>query len=77
MQSTIVPIGQPQEQSSVRLNCPNEKSRSSTVCDDVDSGGRKEPCIRWDPDPPYAGVILRGERGHPVVKYMLQVVRND
>jgi len=30
-----------------------------------DSGGLKEPCIRWGPDTPWEGVILRGERGAP------------
>jgi len=29
-----------------------------------DLGGPKEPCIRWGPDPPLEGAILRGkERG--------------
>jgi len=27
----------------------------------VDSGGRKESCIKWDPDPPWEGTILRGK----------------
>jgi len=32
------------------------------------SGGPKEPCIRWGPDPPWEGVILRG-KGHHIVMY--------
>jgi len=31
-----------------------------------DSGGLKEPCIRWGPDPPWEEAILRGERGVPL-----------
>ena len=34
-----------------------------------DSGGPKEPCIRWGPDPLWKGAILRG-KGRPIVKYM-------
>jgi len=29
-----------------------------------DSGGPKEPCIRWGPDPPWEGAILRGKANH-------------
>ena len=31
-----------------------------------DSGGPKEPCITWGPEPPSEGAILRGERGVPL-----------
>jgi len=35
----------------------------------VGSGGLKEPCIRWGPDPPHGnGRLLRG-KGRPIVKY--------
>ena len=49
--------------------------RSSVVCrsvtigtdgdavSSVDSGGPKEPCIRWGRDPPREGTFLRGKRG--------------
>ena len=32
----------------------------------VDSGGPKEPCITWGPDPPCKRAILRGKRGGPL-----------
>jgi len=32
----------------------------------VDSGGPKEPCTRWGPDPPCKGAIVRGKR-RPIV----------
>jgi len=34
----------------------------------MDSGGPKEPCIRWGPDSPCGGAILRG-KGQLIVKY--------
>jgi len=34
-----------------------------------DSDGPKEPCIRWGPDPPWEGAILRGKRASHIVKY--------
>jgi len=33
-----------------------------------DSGGSKEPCIRWGPNHTWEGAILRG-KGWPIVKY--------
>ena len=35
---------------------------------DEDSGGPREPCIRWGPDPPWEAAILMG-KGLPIVKY--------
>jgi len=32
------------------------------------SGGPKEPCIRWGPDPPWEGAILRGKGRSSVQK---------
>ena len=32
-----------------------------------DSGGPKEPCIRWGPDPPWEG-NFEGAKGRPIVK---------
>ena len=34
----------------------------------MSSDGLKEPCIRWCPDPPWEGAILRVE-GRPIVNY--------
>ena len=33
-----------------------------------DLGGPRKPCIRWGPDPPWEGAILRGKE-RPTVKY--------
>ena len=44
--------------------CKNDRTDRDAVWD-VDSGGPKEPCIRWSPDPPWELVIL-GERGKKI-----------
>jgi len=41
-----------------------------------DSAGPREPCIRWGPDPPWEGTILRGE-GHPIAKYTVNHKKCD
>ena len=35
-----------------------------------DSGGLREPCIRWDPDPPMERGNFEGGKGRPIVNYM-------
>ena len=39
--------------------CKNVWSDRDAVCD-AESSGPKEPCIRWGPDSPWEGAILRG-----------------
>jgi len=34
-----------------------------------DSGGPKEPCIRWGADPPMGRGNFEGGKGSPIVKY--------
>jgi len=34
-----------------------------------DSGGSREPCIRWGPDPPMERGNFKGGKGCPIVKY--------
>jgi len=29
----------------------------------------REPCVRWGPDPPREGAVLRGGERRPIVKY--------
>ena len=36
----------------------------------MESGGPKEPCIRWGEDPPEEGVILEASQdSQPIIKY--------
>jgi len=39
-----------------------------------DSGGPREPCVRWGPNSPIGRVNFEGEKGHTIVKYWESVV---
>jgi len=43
--------------------CKNDRSDRVAVCVE-DSGGPKEPCITWGPNPPMGRAILRDKRAN-------------